>query len=175
MIVMGLSIYFLVDISIIKNISKRSQFAKKGNAGSITEFRLFVFDKRIYHDELAALVDAINQGKRNSIELLSERNKYNEKIEHQLNHDVLTGLPTRRKFESHLSEKTRSYEKNSGTLDIYFVDIDDFKLINDSVGYSGGDRLLKKSAERLQKVFNRDNAYLARLGGDEFVGCILSK
>jgi len=85
----------------------------------------------------------------------------------QANHDALTGLPNRRGFETELNrllDTARSQRKQHALL---YIDLDQFKLVNDSCGHAAGDELLKQLAMTLQeKIRNSDT--LARLGGDEF-------
>jgi len=98
---------------------------------------------------------------------VSEVYKMAEEIEFRISHDALTKLPNRYKFESAL---TRSIEKalSSGNeLALIYIDLDQFKLINDACGHGAGDSLLIKISEELLEYVG-ENDLLARLGGDEF-------
>lgn len=89
----------------------------------------------------------------------------------QANHDVLTGLPNRRGFENalrHMLDTARSQYKQHALL---YIDLDQFKLVNDTCGHVAGDELLRQLASMLQPKV-RESDLLARLGGDEF-GVIL--
>jgi diguanylate cyclase (GGDEF)-like protein len=88
---------------------------------------------------------------------------------HQANHDALTGLPNRKYLEQHLSELiTGSAGKRSRSMAVLFLDLDRFKLINDTLGHKVGDLLLVEVAGRLQSCL-RSGDLLARMGGDEFI------
>ena len=99
---------------------------------------------------------------------ITERKQFQEKIERQAYFDELTGLPNRRMFLHRLNrEIIRSRRRNyMGAL--FFIDLDRFKLINDTLGHEIGDLLLKHIAARLQSCLREDDT-AARLGGDEFV------
>ncbi|MHB8106686.1 MAG: diguanylate cyclase domain-containing protein [Candidatus Cryosericum sp.] len=83
-------------------------------------------------------------------------------------HDSLTGLSNRRFLERILDENIRLATLEDNNIAVFFVDIDDFKKVNDEYGHDTGDRLLQAVAARLLSVF-REGDYVARVGGDEFV------
>jgi diguanylate cyclase (GGDEF)-like protein len=88
--------------------------------------------------------------------------------EHQrATHDALTGLPNRRLFGQRLDQALRLAESRQGKVALVFLDLDQFKLINDTLGHAVGDQLLIQIAQRLQ-VQVRAVDTLARIGGDEF-------
>ena len=82
-------------------------------------------------------------------------------------HDPLTGMPNRELFFDRLVHASAKVDRVKEKLAVMFVDIDRFKLINDSLGYSAGNEIVKMVAERLQKVV-RECDTVARVGGDEF-------
>jgi diguanylate cyclase (GGDEF)-like protein/PAS domain S-box-containing protein len=84
------------------------------------------------------------------------------------NHDMVTGLPNRRLLADRLSQAVGHARRNHTYLAVCYLDIDDFKLINDRYGHEAGDKLLVAIAERLKGIM-RDVDTLARLGGDEFI------
>ena len=91
------------------------------------------------------------------------------KLHHLANHDPLTGLANRRNFEkSVICEISHCTQAGDG-FSILFIDLDNFKVINDGLGHSVGDRLLTLVANRLKTRISDYNAELFRLGGDEFV------
>lgn len=81
-------------------------------------------------------------------------------------HDDLTGLANRRYFEEGLS--TVFADKGAGSVGVMFIDLDRFKEINDTLGHSAGDALLKRTASQLASLTDDTSMVLARLGGDEF-------
>lgn len=87
--------------------------------------------------------------------------------EHEANHDALTGLPNRRKFDDELRKAVDRASAEKGQLALLFFDLDRFKHINDSLGHIVGDQLLRAVAERLQEYIP-SSRLLARQGGDEF-------
>lgn len=84
------------------------------------------------------------------------------RLAHQLHHDALTGLPNRLLFTERLDEAMRD-----GRFMLIFIDLDDFKEVNDRFGHAAGDELLCAMGERLKRCV-RDTDTLARIGGDEF-------
>lgn len=91
----------------------------------------------------------------------------------QAMHDQLTGLPNRRQFEEvldislALARNDALKNATGGEVAILYVDLDGFKLVNDTMGHHSGDLLLKEVARRIRKYLD-DSAFLARVGGDEF-------
>ena len=98
---------------------------------------------------------------------ITDRKRAEERIVHQAYHDALTELPNRRLFANRLSLAIASAHRLRQTLAVLCLDIDQFKLINDTLGHSAGDRLLLVIAERLAARV-REGDTVARLGGDEF-------
>ncbi|MFT5661499.1 MAG: diguanylate cyclase (GGDEF)-like protein/PAS domain S-box-containing protein [Sulfurimonas sp.] len=97
----------------------------------------------------------------------SQREEHQHILEYQANHDALTKLPNRLLFHDRLMqgiEKAKRYEKQ---LAVFFIDLDRFKQINDSLGHDIGDKVLQEVADRLMEVTRKGDT-LARLGGDEF-------
>lgn len=88
-------------------------------------------------------------------------------IHYQAYHDLLTGLPNRALFMDRLSNAINVARRDKHSLAIMFLDLDRFKIVNDSLGHSVGDILLKRVSERLRECL-RESDTLARLGGDEF-------
>ena len=89
------------------------------------------------------------------------------RVNEQLLREPLTGLPGRAVFLDRLEQALARLDRRRGTVAVIFVDLDRFKLINDSMGHGTGDRLLVAVAHRLQRTLRRTDS-IARLGGDEF-------
>ena len=98
---------------------------------------------------------------------ISERRKAEHQIEHLAYHDALTGLPNRHLFVDRLDNALTRAQRTEETLAVLFVDIDHFKSINDSLGHTAGDALLRTLALRLRSALRTEDT-VARLGGDEF-------
>ena len=98
---------------------------------------------------------------------LVERKVLEERIAYQAFHDALTGLPNRALFMDRLEHALARKERQHGALAVLFLDLDDFKVINDSLGHKAGDLLLSEVGQRL-KACVRPGDTVARLGGDEF-------
>ncbi len=92
----------------------------------------------------------------------------NEQLRHQATHDILTGLPNRVLLDDRMSQAIAHAERSGEGFAVCVLDLDRFKLINDSLGHRAGDDLLKHVARRLLTVV-RNVDTVARLGGDEFV------
>lgn len=87
---------------------------------------------------------------------------------HQAMHDALTGLPNRVLFMDRLDQALKARSRKPFLLAVLFLDLDDFKPVNDALGHSAGDTLLRAVAERMQGCL-RPGDTLARFGGDEFM------
>jgi diguanylate cyclase len=92
----------------------------------------------------------------------------NDQIVRMVNHDALTDLPNRRALVERIEMVVHNAKRSQETFAVLFMDIDGFKTVNDSLGHSAGDEVLKAFARRLMHCV-RDGDTVARLGGDEFV------
>jgi diguanylate cyclase (GGDEF)-like protein/PAS domain S-box-containing protein len=90
-----------------------------------------------------------------------------EELRHMAFHDSLTGLPNRRLFEEHLSQSIAHAKRNGHLMAVFYLDIDNFKLINDWMGHEMGDLFLIAFAKRIAGCVREIDTF-ARLGGDEF-------
>ncbi|MES9816421.1 MAG: EAL domain-containing protein [Candidatus Thiodiazotropha sp.] len=98
---------------------------------------------------------------------ISERKQAEELIKYQLYHDLLTNLPNRSLFRDRLNMAMAQSKRSGKKLAIMYLDMDRFKIINDSLGHYVGDELLKMVGQRLRSEL-READTLARVGGDEF-------
>ena len=98
---------------------------------------------------------------------ITKRKQDEERIRYQANYDALTGLPNRTLFLDRLNLALARMKRRQGMLGLMFIDLDGFKLINDTLGHEMGDLLLQEAAKRLNQCVRRGDT-IARLGGDEF-------
>jgi diguanylate cyclase (GGDEF)-like protein/PAS domain S-box-containing protein len=98
---------------------------------------------------------------------ITERKAAEQQIEYQAYHDALTGLANRRLFQEHLSLALALAQRRERMVAVLFLDLDHFKLVNDSLGHTVGDALLRQVAQRLKGAV-REGDTVARVGGDEF-------
>jgi len=111
-------------------------------------------------DELARLADSFNE----MVGKIAERE---QRITQLAFNDVLTGLPNRTMFHQQVEQLFRACEGSEGLFALHCLDLDQFKVINDTLGHPAGDALLMATAERLREAAR--GHFVGRLGGDEFV------
>ena len=99
---------------------------------------------------------------------ITERKHAEEKIQYLATHDVLTGLPNRLMFSQLLNHAIQSAQRYQRQFAVLFIDLDRFKIINDTLGHEAGDQLLQEIATRLKQPLRAVDV-VGRLGGDEFV------
>jgi diguanylate cyclase (GGDEF)-like protein/PAS domain S-box-containing protein len=99
---------------------------------------------------------------------ISERKRSEENVAFLAYHDQLTGLPSRSMFEELLELSVARAIRHDGSVAVLCVDVDDFRLVNDSLGHQQGDRLLQMVADRLREA-TRETDLVARRGGDQFL------
>ncbi|PFO03314.1 PAS domain S-box protein [Bacillus sp. AFS076308] len=107
---------------------------------------------------------------------ITQRKINEKKREWEALHDPLTGLPNRRAFHQDLIERIKLAKLNQESIAVIFLDLDRFKIINDTLNHENGDLLLKKVAERLSKADDKrvTDFSVYRLGGDEFTFILFS-
>ncbi len=99
---------------------------------------------------------------------ITERKQYEETIHHLAYHDALTGLPNRVLLRDRLVQALAASQRTGGRGALMILDLDRFKDINDTLGHSMGDLLLKAASERLRRLLRKSDT-VSRMGGDEFV------
>ncbi|HQQ75460.1 MAG TPA: diguanylate cyclase, partial [Pseudomonadales bacterium] len=121
----------------------------------------------IMKDNLARLIPAIERELRDA-ETRRARNQAEQALSHMAYHDSLTNLVNRSMLHDKLEQALSKARRDDSLLAVLFVDLDRFKIINDTFGHTTGDMLLQSAAERLRTAVRR-NDLIARYGGDEFV------
>jgi diguanylate cyclase (GGDEF)-like protein len=112
-------------------------------------------------DEVGHLTEAFNR-------LLAKLQESQLQMVHMAHHDVLTGLPNRALMADRLAQALARSDRNGSSVGFLYIDLDDFKPINDGLGHKAGDEALVEVARRLLSIV-RESDTLARTGGDEFV------
>lgn len=147
--------YLYLRVSIIQPITETTKALRQEAAGiregSMPTPKL---------QETRDLVDAFSEMRR-------EVWKRQEGLDHLAHHDPLTQLPNRVLFKDRLEHAIKMAQRNNQVVALLFLDLDNFKQINDSLGHLAGDELLLKVARRIQDAM-RSSDTVARLGGDEF-------
>jgi diguanylate cyclase (GGDEF)-like protein/PAS domain S-box-containing protein len=127
------------------------------------EERMILWHNTLLRDDHGKPISILSSG-----EDVTARRRDEEQIAHLAYHDRLTGLPNRALLEEHLELALARARRNDSAVALLYLDLDDFKLVNDSLGHGAGDDLLCAVGERLGKV-TRQTDLLARQGGDEFL------
>ncbi|TYC67865.1 EAL domain-containing protein [Stappia sp. BW2] len=104
---------------------------------------------------------------------VTELHQTKERAQYLASHDALTGLSNRTYLKERLMQVKQRAQENDLIATLYLVDLDDFKMVNDTLGHAAGDHLLQLVATRLKELAGQ-NDIVARLGGDEFLICHLS-
>jgi diguanylate cyclase (GGDEF)-like protein len=102
------------------------------------------------------------------VQVVHNEHVLREKAEKEARHDFLTGLPNRHLYEERITVETERARRYSRPLSILMVDIDNFKIVNDTFGHEAGDIVLQKVAAQLQ-ICLRNVDFVARFGGEEFI------
>jgi diguanylate cyclase (GGDEF)-like protein len=111
---------------------------------------------------------AESEVRRNHAQLEARVAERTQELQHLAHHDPLTKLPNRRHLFSRLESALTRARANNTRLAVLFIDLDNFKTINDSLGHAFGDRVLLAVSDRIRENKHFANAFSARLGGDEF-------
>ena len=158
-------------IDYVDSVARGRMFDALWQDGSVTNFEaevrcrdgstIWVLENaRVTEEEEEALVEGILLD-------VTDRKRSEIEIEHRAYHDALTGLPNRTLLDDRLSVAVDEARRQGGELAVFFIDLDDLKTINDTLGHDVGDSLLQCVADRLQAAAGPTDT-IARIGGDEF-------
>jgi diguanylate cyclase (GGDEF)-like protein len=151
------------------NLSRRALLLSR-NSGSERSIELTASPIRNSSQELVGAVVMLHD--------ITELRGLARQMSYQATHDALTGLANRREFERRLEESIDSGHRGDGQHVLCYLDLDHFKLVNDTSGHVAGDSMLREVAKLLRDAV-RDSDTVGRLGGDEFglllIGCPLDK
>ncbi|MDR0776867.1 MAG: EAL domain-containing protein [Azonexus sp.] len=165
----------LVHEADCERVQRHLKLAQEGQSGQDIEFRILARDGQVRWGLMAGqrirAEAGRNLGYRISIRDITLRHQAVEELVFAADHDALTGLNNRRAFEKQLSRELAAHHRDGRSLIIFYIDLDQFKIINDTCGHAAGDVLLQSLARMMDARF--DCGFLARLGGDEF-GMVLS-
>lgn len=157
--------------------------ALKGTAPFDIDYRIVLpsGDIRVIHAQGIAQMGADGRAFRmtGTIQDITQRKRTEEQIRQLAFYDTLTGLPNRVFFKEHVKQALRHAEREGHSVALFFLDLDNFKNINDTLGHQVGDLLLEQVAQRLSHCVRGEdsilraqadefNHHVARLGGDEF-------
>lgn len=119
-------------------------------------------------DEIGLLARSFNDMQVEIRAQMAELHESKQQLDHLARHDTLTGLPNRMMFYDTLEHEMAAMRRAGKQLAVFFIDLDRFKEINDSLGHAVGDEVLRTAARRLKSMV-REVDTVARLGGDEFM------
>jgi len=166
----------VLDIEVVEKFEVSIKQVLEQLSGKNFEFVIY-HDRKIYYYEVR-MMPVKSQEVIALIRDVTERKLAEEQIAFLAYHDSLTALPNSRLFKDRLEHAISQAERNNKILAIMFLDLDRFKLINDTMGHSAGDELLKITSQRLIEAVrktdsitmnaNGNTSSIARFGGDEF-------
>jgi len=158
------------DESVVADALISGMAGRTSQTQSISDWRLRHADGRsVFFEVLASnlLDDPSVAGIVLTMRDVSERRELEQQLMHQAFHDTLTGLPNRALFQDRVEHALARAGRRGTTVAMAMLDLDDFKVVNDTRGHSAGDAMLGEVARRLQTTL-RSSETIARLGGDEF-------
>ncbi|QYF95827.1 EAL domain-containing protein [Massilia sp. PAMC28688] len=150
----------LVRVGLHERRETRVTFRNQRKDGGIFWNELTVAPVRNEKGEATHFIGVIND--------VTESKQRTTRLEHEINHDVLTGLANRNLLWDRLEQALFMAQRNKSLVAVILVDLDNFKIINDTWGHDAGDQVLKVLARKMLGSV-RDSDTVARLGGDEFV------
>jgi len=163
-----------IPIIFVTAINKEDRHIHKGLEAGAIDYLFKPIDPVVLLSKVNILLDYYIQNKKMKflVERLNESQKLliesNNKLNTLAHQDTVTGLSNRLDFSEFLEIQLEQAKRNNHKLALLFIDLDNFKHVNDNYGHEAGDNLLKEVAERLKISIRKSDALIARLGGDEF-------
>ena len=168
-----------IPIIFVTAINKEEKHVYKGYQAGAVDYLFKPVDPYILISKVQTFLDLYNKNHQHILKTMNKLNTLQKELKAkniELNdlamHDNLTALSNRRQFEAELNRVLCYSLKNNGKFAVLFIDIDNFKSVNDTYGHTSGDELLKIVAERISSNIRVED-FAARIGGDEF-GVILN-
>jgi len=168
--IIGKSLSDFLHPDYLPQAQKRLESLLKGEKQSPAEYKLMRMDGSLIDVEVSSSPFS-HQGRFAVLHVardITERKRSAEQLSYMAHYDSLTGLPNRVLFHQRLEHALSIAARPGRSVELLFLDIDKFKLINDTLGHASGDLVLKETARRLQSTL-RESDTVARLAGDEFV------
>jgi diguanylate cyclase (GGDEF)-like protein len=134
----------------------------EGKASAV--FRIISAEAGFFGDEESRILSDLAD----DLSFALDQRAREERLSQFAYHDMLTGMPNRRLLREHLTQELVRARRLKNTVALMFIDLDDFKTVNDTLGHSAGDKVLKEVSARIMSCI-REGDMAARLGGDEFV------
>ena len=158
-------------LSKIKKPEKMIRIIKKINKNNFSQFQGFLESKDNRHYEFHSIPEMVADryiGRAWNFRDITDLRNQQLQLAHQASHDTLTNLPNRSFINHRIKQGLRVAKRNNQNLAVLFIDLDDFKKINDTIGHKEGDRFLVTISKRIKETV-REIDTVGRLGGDEFI------
>ncbi|WP_246277423.1 sensor domain-containing protein [Neobacillus endophyticus] len=168
--ILGRNVFDFISPEYHEHTKKQMKKVKENGLSEISEYQIIRLDGAHLFVELLTF-QTIYQGQSAMQAILrdiTERKKAQEQVQYLAYFDPLTGIPNRNHLHKYLGEVLESNKVDKKIVAVLFLDLDRFKLINDTFGHSFGDLLLKEATIRISRVLEKDGI-LFRYGGDEYV------
>jgi len=173
--VVGQPLTCFVHPDSLPRVAERIQRILGGESDVVEEIRLVARDGRELEVEALGVLVQIEGSKQVMISIrdVGERKRQQARIEYLAYHDPLTDLPNRRRLWAVAETVFVADRRKRETPALIYLDLDNFKVVNDTLGHQAGDELLRQLAMRIKEVLRQDDL-LARMGGDEFAVLLAS-
>lgn len=153
---------------VLQQLHEPEKFSPATITGGHHQEILELKDGRLFEcDSLPQHIDGEMIGRVSSFRDVTEDRLLRNELQRMAFHDPLTGLPNRSLFSDQVDQAIRRSKRTRGSFAVLFIDLDNFKAVNDGLGHNGGDEVLRTTGDRLRSCL-RSGDIAARMGGDEF-------